>query len=131
LSIIVTGANRHDCAVLEDLLDERTTPQELSSEHLPHMENICLDAGYTGKEDVVLDHGMCPHIRPRGEEKVLIEKHGFKPKRWIVELCHSWYNRFRKIHVRYEKTELAYRGLVFLASAIIVFNRITGIYPSM
>lgn len=43
-----------------------------------------------------------PHIRPRGEEKIAIQ-HGFKARRWIVEVVHSWFNRFRKLLVRYEK----------------------------
>ena len=29
-----------------------------------------------------------PHIRPRGEEKIAIQ-HGFKARRWIVEVVHS------------------------------------------
>ena len=32
-----------------------------------------------------------PHIRPRGEEKIAIQ-HGFKARRWIVEVVHSWFN---------------------------------------
>ena len=67
-------------------------------------------------------HAASPYITK------LIEK-GFKAKRWIVELGHSWYNRFRKIHVRYEKEDVSFLGLVQLASAIIVFNRICSVYP--
>ena len=26
---------------------------------------------------------------------------GFKPRRWVVEACHSWMNNFRKLRVRY------------------------------
>ncbi|NUN23996.1 MAG: transposase [Candidatus Jettenia caeni] len=45
-----------------------------------------------------------PDIRQRGEE--IEEKRtlpGYKPRRWIVEVAHSWFNRFRKLLVRYEK----------------------------
>lgn len=28
------------------------------------------------------------------------KKEGFKPRRWVVEACHSWINNFRKLHVR-------------------------------
>jgi len=114
--------------VLDELLEKRISP---SVEHLDGprpVENLCLDAGYAGKSKTVVSNGFVPHIRPRGEEKKLIEK-GFKAKRWIVELGHSWYNRFRKIHVRYEKEEVSFLGLVQLASAIIVFNRICSVYP--
>ena len=114
--------------VLDELPEKRISPSaEHSGEPRP-VENLCLDAGYVGKNKTVVSNGFVPHIRPRGEEKKLIEK-GFKAKRWIVELGHSWYNRFRKIHVRYEKEEVSFLGLVQLASAIIVFNRICSVYP--
>lgn len=114
--------------ILDELLEKRISPSAVHPGALPPVENLCLDAGYVGKSQTAVSNGFIPHIRPRGEEKKLIEK-GFKAKRWIVELGHSWYNRFRKIHVRYEKEEVSFLGLVQLASAMIVFNRICSIYP--
>jgi len=91
--------------------------------------NLCLDAAYVGKEDTVLSNGFIPHIRPRGEEKQLIEKDpSFKARRWVVELAHSWFNRFRKLIPRYEKTDLSYIALNTLAAAMIVLNKIMVIY---
>ena len=75
--------------------------------------------------------GAYPHIRPRGGEKKAIELHGFRPKRWIVEVAHSWFNRFRKIHVRYEKTACAYNALLYLAAMMITMNKIMAIYPPL
>lgn len=95
------------------------------------IQNLCLDAGYVGKAQVVNNAGMTPHIRPRGEEKKAIELYGFKPKRWIVEVAHSWFNRFRKIHTRYEKTDTAYCGLLHLAAAMITMNKVMKIYPTL
>ena len=114
--------------VLDELLEKRISP---AATGVPRpVENLCMDAGYVGKSQTAVSNGFVPHIRPRGEEKKLIEKNnGFKARRWIVELGHSWYNRFRKIHVRYEKEEVSFLGLVQLASAIIVFNRICSVYP--
>jgi transposase len=129
LSIVVTAANRNDCIVLDDLLAKRFSPAKAHPGKPLPVENLCLDAGYVGKSQTAVSNGFVPHIRPRGEERKLIEK-GFKAKRWIVELGHSWYNRFRKIHVRYEKEEVSFLGLVHLASAMIVFNRICSIYPA-
>lgn len=93
------------------------------------MENLCLDAGYVGKEDIVIRSGYIPHIRPRGEE--VNEKNrnpDFKPRRWVVELCHSWFNRFRKLVPRYEKTDKAFLGLLMLAATMITLNKIITIY---
>jgi transposase len=125
----VTGANRHDSVVLEELLNRRTVPLDFDC-YVQITQNLCLDAGYVGKAQIVKNEGMIPHIRPRGEEKKSIELHGFKPKRWIVEVAHSWFNRFRKIHTRYEKTDLAYYGLLYLAATMITMNKIMRIYPA-
>ena len=130
LSLVATGANKHDAVVLDELLGERMKP--LDFEHYESIiQNLCLDAGYVGKAEVALRHGMVPHIRPRGEEKKAIELQGFRPKRWIVEVAHSWFNRFRKIHVRYEKTACAYNGLLYLAATMITMNKIMAIYPKL
>jgi len=92
-------------------------------------QNLCLDAAYAGKEETVKANGFNPHIRPRGEEKKLIEKDPtFRARRWVVELSHSWFNRFRKLLPRYEKSDLSYMALNSLAAAMIVLNKIMVIY---
>ena len=54
-----------------------------------------------------MSNGFIPHIRPRGEEKKLIEKDpSFKARRWVVELAQSGFKRFRKLIPRYEKTDV-------------------------
>lgn len=45
LSIVVSGANRHDSVRLEPLLADRFEPAESDSENVL---NLCLDAGYVG-----------------------------------------------------------------------------------
>ena len=68
--------------------------------------NLGLDAGYVGKEEVAQCNGFIPHIRPRGAEKKEMETNPkFKARRWIVELTHSWFNRFRKLIPKYEETD--------------------------
>jgi transposase len=92
-------------------------------------ENLCLDAGYVGQEAIVRSAGYVAHIRPRGEERELKTINpDFKPRRWIVELGHSWFNRFRKLAPRYEKTTRSYMGLLMLAAAMITLNKIMVIY---
>ena len=66
---------------------------------------------------------------PGGEEKEPIERDpSFKPRRWVVELAHSWFNRFRKLVPRYEKTDLSHNALCVLAAAMIVLNKVVVIY---
>ena len=93
------------------------------------IENLCLDAGYVSKEEECRNAGYVPHIRPRNKEKDMKAKDpSFKPRRWVVELSHSWFNRFRKLSPRYEKTTSSYLGLVTLAATMIILNKVITIY---
>lgn len=47
-----------------------------------------------------------------------------KACRWIVEVCHSGFNRFRKLLVRYEKLERSFVALNHIAAAIIAFRKV-------
>ena len=47
-----------------------------------------------------------------------------KARRWVVEVSHSWFNRFRKLLVRYEKLERSFVALNHLAAAIIAFRKV-------
>ena len=42
----------------------------------------------------------------------------------MVEVCHSWFNRFRKLLVRYEKLERSFLALNHLAAGIIAFRKV-------
>ena len=96
----MTGANRHDVTQVEAVLKSRVRKPRGKTK-----QNLCADAGYQGKESekTMKKYHYTPHIRPRGEEKKAI-KQGYKARRWIVEVAHSWFNRFRKLLVRFEKT---------------------------
>ena len=125
LSLIVTGANVHDSKALGDLLDARVVKPAKPET----VQNLCLDAGYVGKEKVAKDGGYVPHIRPRGEEADKIKRNpDFKPRRWVVEGSHSWINKFRKLVPRYEKTDLSHCGLMYLAAAMVTLNKVKVIY---
>jgi len=39
-------------------------------------------------------------------------------------VAHSWFNRFRKLLVRHEKTHRSYLALTMLAAAIICFRHV-------
>ena len=125
LSIIVTGANRHDVTQLATTLDSIIV--ERPEVRAYHPQNLCADAGFSGApaHGQMVERGYQPHVRPRGEEKVRRNK-GYQPRRWIVEVAHSWFNRFRKLLVRYEKTHCSYLALNMLAAAIICFRKVPG-----
>lgn len=125
LSFVVTGAQRHDVTQLEAVLDaiqvKRAAPPVRRSKHL------CADAGYTGAPALAIieGHDYIPHVKGRGEEKHALQRDpSKKARRWIVEVAHSWFNRFRKLLVRFEKLERSFLGLNQLAAAIIAFRKV-------
>lgn len=126
LSIVVTGANRHDVSQLELVLDEIIIerPENVA-------QNLCADKGYYGDpaHKVIISRDYIPHVKPRGEE--INDKKtnpSYKARRWVVEVTHSWFNRFRKLLVRYEKLNDTYTALLHMAAAIIAFRKIGVIY---
>ena len=125
LSLVVTAANVNDVtqvqAVLSAIMVQRPSPSKRRSKHL------CADAGYRGKNAmrIILAHGYIPHVvgrkREADQKKQSPQK---KARRWVVEACHGWFNRFRKLLVRYEKLEHTFLALNHLAAAIITLRKI-------
>jgi transposase len=71
------------------------------------------------------DHGYIPHVVGRRTEADIKRRDRTKKaRRWVVEVCRSWFNRFRKLLVRYEKLERSFVALNHLAAAIIVFRKV-------
>jgi transposase len=90
-------------------------------------QNLCADKGYTGNpaKKIIEAHGYIPHVKERGEEIRAKKKiPGYRCRRRVVELTHSWLNRFRKLLVRYEKLSGSYIALVQLAFSIICWRKI-------
>ena len=64
--------------------------------------------------------GIQPRIARRGVDSS--EKLG--RHRWVVERTHAWFNRFRRLPVRYERRADIYTAFVTLAASLITFNQI-------
>jgi putative transposase len=123
----VTAANVNDVtqldAVLSAIMVARINPDQRRSKHL------CADAGYRGREahDVIVAHRYIAHVASRRQEHELKQRDPRKkPRRWVVEVAHSWFTRFRKLLVRYEKLHRSYLALNHLAAAIIAFRKVPG-----
>jgi putative transposase len=130
IAFVTAGANAHDVKLLEKTLDNLVVFRPAPTKDDP--QNLCLDAGYVGYDEEIMARGYIPHIRPRGEEKQEIERNPeFKARRWVVEVSHSFVNRFRKLLVRFEKKDVNYRGLIEFAFAIIVWRKLIPVHDGM
>ncbi len=130
IAAVVSGANVHDVKLLAKTLDNMVVFRPYPTEEAP--QNLCLDARYVGHEDEVIERRYIPHIRPGGEEKQELERNpDFRARCWVVEVTHSFVNRFRKLLVRFEKTDNSYRGLLEFAFSIIVWRKIIPVHKGM
>lgn len=125
LSLVVTGADRHDAPQLEAVLDaiviERPSPPLRRHKHL------CADAGYTGAPalKVIEEPGYIPHVNGRGQDADELKRDPEKrARRWVVEVAHSWFNRFRKLLMRYEELDHSLLALNHLAASSMAFRKI-------
>jgi len=108
-------------AVLAAIVVKRVDPPQRRNKHL------CADADYCGKPalKIIEAHGYIPHVKGRGQEASELKREpSKKARRWIVEVAHSWFNRFRKLLVRYEKLDRSFMALNHLAASIIAFRNI-------
>jgi transposase len=104
LSLVAGGANVHDMKLLESTLDGLVCQRPKPTKRRP--QHLCADAGYKG--DPALQAAPArnyrPHIKQRKEEAdAKRRKPGWKARRWVVERTHSWFNRYRKLLVSFEK----------------------------
>ena len=91
-----------------------------------HPQGLCLDKGYDydAIRELVVSQRFEPHIRTRGEEIELKERHpDWRARRWVVEACHSWLNRNRALLIRWSKKDDNHLALLQLASGLIAFKK--------
>ena len=83
-------------------------------------QHLCADKAYRGQlaQAIMRQRGYTPHVRQIREE-ARAQRRGQPARRWVVERTHSWFNRFRKLLVRYEKKAANYLALLHCAAAII------------
>ena len=118
IGLAITAANTPDKAALAELLDARVVrPPAFTEQHL------CLDKGYdyADADEAVWRRRFVAHIRRRGEERRRCRR-GERARRWVVERTHSWFNRHRKLLIRWEKKPQNYLALVQFAAALIVWR---------
>jgi putative transposase len=125
IACLVTGANRTDMKKLAALLD--ATVVEPAPTAPPH---LVLDRGYDYQScrDEAVARGFTPHIPAKTSTATPLPPPGHPdrhpPRRWVVEVGHSWFNRFRRLLTRWEKQGTHYLGFVQLAAVLIIYRKV-------
>ena len=119
----VSGANTHDMRMVEETLKsipiERPEPTQRKKQH------FCADKGYDYPtvRELIQEWGYTAHIKSRGQEEAERKQiPGYRARRWVVERTHSWFNRFRRLLIRWEKKPENYTAFLHFACAWITFR---------
>jgi transposase len=93
----------------------------------PH---LAIDRGYdyaTCRAEAIA-RGYTVHIPPKASAERPIPPPGHPdrhpPRRWVVEVTHAWFNRFRRVLIRWEKHGAHYLGFVQLAACLIIYRKV-------
>ncbi len=113
----VTGANRHDSVVFEQLVDALPDVRGKCGRPRRWPAKLHADKGY--------DFARCrEHLRRRGI-KVRIARRGIERNdrlgrhRWVVERTHAWLAAFGKLRVRFERSVHTHVALLSVACSVI------------
>jgi transposase len=125
LHALISAANTHDSKLFEPLLE--TNPPVRGRRGRPgrprrRPDKLHADKGY--------DFRRCrAYLRQRGI-KVRIARRGIEDKtklgrvRWVIERTISWLLRFKRLGLRYDRTERTLRPLLTLAMTLINLRRL-------
>jgi len=125
LATVLSGANRPDMKRLAELLDAQVYEVPVVGER-----HLCLDRGYdyAACRETAAAHGYTAHIPPKRSKAHPLPAPGdlarHPPRRWVVEVAHSWFNRFRRLLIRWDKQAANYLGFVQLAACLIIYRKL-------
>jgi putative transposase len=121
---VISGANINDLTMLPEMLDGRVVP--IPETAVAKGLHLCLDKAYDYKpgRDAAQERLYTLHI-PRELTQEMPEGTVRHPaRRWVVKVCHSWMNRFRRLLVRWEKTLRNDLGFAQLAICLIIYRKL-------
>lgn len=120
LIALLTGANRHDSIVFDQLLDAVPRIRQPNGRRRMRPEKLHADKAY--------DIPRCRqalrrrHIRIRIARKGRDSSERLGRHRWVVERTLAWLNRFRRLTVRYERRADIHHAFLTLGCAMICFR---------
>mgnify|MGYP000072590526 CR=1 FL=1 len=127
LAVVLSGVNTHDVKLLGDTLDRLVVERPKTSERKPQKPLYGCGLYWPSRRGGIQKLHRA-HPPSRGGKKMLEHDPGFRARRWVVEVVHSFMNRFRKLLVRCEKKAVNYLALVQFACAIIVWRNLIPVY---
>ena len=122
LAVRLTGANRHNSAVLTNVLDAIRPIRRPRGR--PRKRPIKLHA------DKAYDIPRCRQALTRRGIKIRIARKGIESSqklgrhRWVVERTLAWLGQFRRLTIRYERRKDIHQAFHALDCSLLCFNAI-------
>ena len=123
LASLLTGANRHDSIVFEELLDAVPAITQPNGRRRKRPAKLHADKAY--------DIPRCRQALTRRHIKIRIARKGIDSSarlgrhRWVVERTFAWFDQFRRLTIRYERRHDIHDAFLSLGCALICSNAIT------
>jgi len=120
VSVVLTGANRHDKVSAVELIVSAAPKRPAHKE-----QHLCADKAYDAEDlrEFAASAGYITHIKKKGEGKDSEAPEKIHPaRRWKVERTISWLMKRRSLRTRWSKKAENWLALVQLACAHILFN---------
>ena len=120
LASLLTGANRHDSVVFDDVLDAIPPIRTPAGRRRKRPAKLHADKAY--------DMPHCRqalrrrHIRCRIARKGIDSSERLGCHRWVIERTLAWLNRYRRLTVRYERRADLHQAFLTLGCALICFH---------
>jgi putative transposase len=131
ISVVLTGANRHDKVAAIDLIVSVALKRPAHKE-----QHLCADKAYDSEDlrEFTASAGYIAHIKvnPRRKGPAQGEEHPpedefpkrvYPARRWMVERTISWLTKRRSLRTRWAKKAENWLALVHLACAHILLNQ--------
>jgi IS5 family transposase len=90
----------------------------------------CLDRGYdsdAGRETAVA-HGYRPPIPPKASAAQPLpppaDPARHPARRWVVAVGHAWFNRFRRLLIRWDTKAVNSLAFIQLAACLIIYRKV-------
>ena len=122
LSVILTGANRHDVTQLLPLVDSIPPIAGKIGRPIRRPDSLLGDRGYDSEphRQQLRNRGIVPLLAKRWTEN----GSGLGIYRWVVERTHSWLHQNRRLRIRYEKRDDIHQAFLTIGCIKICWNRL-------
>jgi putative transposase len=123
IGLTIGPANQHDIKLAVPTLNSMPVHRPQPKPRRP--QHLCADKAYDSREfrHTLARRHYLPHIKSRGDEQMEHRRHPHaKARRWVNERTQSWFNRFRRVLIRWEKKAINYLSELMFVAAWIAFR---------